>query len=398
MGFTKENTMQDNLYNLAFERSILSTVVFEPEAFTNISSKLSAKDFYLPSHQNIFTVMQQLTKQDQPIDEEFIKKELMKINKFDEQVMLEILSANPISNIDAYLEEVKNRSLKRETLLMSSELRGLALDDNSTNENIIDLIASHVDSQSKSIASLLPSNLSELLDQLSDPKLLSVPKDLRPIDGVKFFYRGGMHVIHGLSKAGKTYFALETLNNAKDMQVIWLDGDLNDIELSKKFSNIKHLAPLNPDTYLDKFLNVAIDYSNVIFIIDSLKDFKNGQELDTNNGMDTIIKRLKQLTKLGATVIVVHHSTKKRGIQGKPDEIKIKGNEEAIYSNSDITYLYKRDWETNVSELICERSRINSKLLRSGTTYKKSSYDGSWSIESEVTLTNNSESKKGIIL
>jgi replicative DNA helicase len=93
--------MQDNLYNLAFERSILSSIVFEPQQFDELSVALKKDDFYLPAHQDIYTAMTTLLQKDQPIDEEFIKKELIKIKKFDEQVMIEILSANPISNTKA---------------------------------------------------------------------------------------------------------------------------------------------------------------------------------------------------------------------------------------------------------------------------------------------------------
>ncbi len=103
--------MQDNLYNLAFERSILSSIVFEPSQFDELSVALKKDDFYLPAHQDIFASMLLLLQKDQPIDEEFIKKELIKIKKFDEQVMLEILSANPISNTTAYVNEIKDKSL-----------------------------------------------------------------------------------------------------------------------------------------------------------------------------------------------------------------------------------------------------------------------------------------------
>lgn len=373
--------MPDDLYNLAFERSVLSSIVFEPDNFQTVYEKLTEEDFYLPTHQDIFKVLMVLKKNDKPIDEEFIKKELLKIRKFDEQVMLEILSANPIANLAAYIQEIKEKSLSRQTLRLAGELTRFVLDGSHTSEDIIKLLSIHTDEQTKSISSLLPSNFNELIEQLSDVSLLSVPKDLQPIESTKFFFHGGLHVIHGLSKAGKTYFTLEMLNGVKNMQVIWIDGDANDLALTTKFKNIKHLAPLSPDTYLDKFLNVKIDYSKVIFVIDSLKDFKNGEELDSNNGMDTIIKRFKQLSKMGATVIVIHHSTLKRGVKDKPNEIKIKGNEEAIYSNSDITYLYKRDWETNIAELICERSRVG--YIKSGSIFKTNSYDASWSLNTE---------------
>ena len=70
--------MQDNLYNLAFERSILSSIVFEPSQFDELSTTLRQDDFYLPAHQEIFGVMQVLLQKDHPIDEESIKKELIK--------------------------------------------------------------------------------------------------------------------------------------------------------------------------------------------------------------------------------------------------------------------------------------------------------------------------------
>ncbi len=66
--------MQENLYNLAFERSILSSIVFEPSQFDELGTQLKKDDFYLPAHQDIFSAMTLLLQKDQPIDEEFIKK------------------------------------------------------------------------------------------------------------------------------------------------------------------------------------------------------------------------------------------------------------------------------------------------------------------------------------
>ncbi|MDD3505008.1 MAG: DnaB-like helicase N-terminal domain-containing protein, partial [Sulfurimonas sp.] len=62
--------MQGNLYNLAFERSILSSIVFEPSQFDELSVTLRQDDFYLPAHQDIFKAMTLLLQKDQPIDEE----------------------------------------------------------------------------------------------------------------------------------------------------------------------------------------------------------------------------------------------------------------------------------------------------------------------------------------
>ena len=132
--------MQDNLYNLAFERSILSSIVFEPEQFDELSSLLKVDDFYLPAHQDIYSAMTSLMQKDQPIDEEFIKKELIKIKKFDEQVMLEILAANPISNTKAYVDEVKDKSLKRHLLTLTTEIKRVTVEEELPSAEVVDIV------------------------------------------------------------------------------------------------------------------------------------------------------------------------------------------------------------------------------------------------------------------
>jgi len=121
--------MQEELYNLAFERSILSSFLFEPNRFEKYKFFLKEKSFYLPAHTEVFTCMQELVKKDLPIDEEFLKKELLKRKKFDEQVMLEIMSANPISNIDSYIKEMQNLHVKREMLSITTKIKDGVITD-----------------------------------------------------------------------------------------------------------------------------------------------------------------------------------------------------------------------------------------------------------------------------
>ncbi|MCD6259754.1 MAG: replicative DNA helicase [Helicobacteraceae bacterium] len=132
--------MQDNLYNLAFERSILSSIVFEPSQFDDLSTQLKKDDFYLPAHQDIFAAMTRLFQKDEPIDEEFIKKELSKAKKFDEQVLLEILSANPISNTRAYINEIRDKSLKRHLLTLTTEIKRVTVEEELPSAEVIDIV------------------------------------------------------------------------------------------------------------------------------------------------------------------------------------------------------------------------------------------------------------------
>lgn len=100
--------------NLNIERAILSAIIFDPGIHEEVATRLDSKDFYLPFHQYLFTAMGELAGEEKPIDEEFLRKRLIKNGKFDEVAMLELLSANPISNYDRYIDEIKEYARLRQ--------------------------------------------------------------------------------------------------------------------------------------------------------------------------------------------------------------------------------------------------------------------------------------------
>jgi len=120
--------MNTDLFNIAFEKSILNSFLFEPILFDKYKKHLHVESFYLPSHQNIFNAMIFLTKNEMPIDEEFLKKRLIKLECFDEHVMLEIMSVNPISNLESYILEVQNKHKAREINTLTLQLQHGKLD------------------------------------------------------------------------------------------------------------------------------------------------------------------------------------------------------------------------------------------------------------------------------
>ena len=132
--------MEASLYNLAFERAILSSIIFEPSQFEELENKLSPQDFYLPAHQDLYAAMQALDRRDEPIDEAFLKKELSAHKKFDESVMLGVLSANPITNTRAYVEEIKDKALKRHLLTLTTEIKKVALEEEWPGSDVADMV------------------------------------------------------------------------------------------------------------------------------------------------------------------------------------------------------------------------------------------------------------------
>ena len=132
--------MEEALYNLAFERSILSSIIFEPSQFDDLENILKEDDFYLPAHQDIYRAIAALVHRDEPIDEEFIKKELSQKKKFDEAVMLDILSANPISNTTAYVKEIKDKALKGHLLTLTTEIKRITLEEELPSSEVVDMV------------------------------------------------------------------------------------------------------------------------------------------------------------------------------------------------------------------------------------------------------------------
>ncbi|HHB93918.1 MAG TPA: replicative DNA helicase, partial [Campylobacterales bacterium] len=115
--------MNENMYNLNIERAVLSAIIFDPQIFEEIASKLEPHDFYLPFHQHTFSAMEELTREEKPIDEEFLKSKLKSTNNYDEVALLDILTSNPITNTDAYIEDIKSRSTKRALATLATTIK-----------------------------------------------------------------------------------------------------------------------------------------------------------------------------------------------------------------------------------------------------------------------------------
>ena len=216
--------MQDNLYNLAFERSILSSIVFEPSQFDELSVALKKDDFYLPAHQDIFASMLALLQKDQPIDEEFIKKELIKIKKFDEQVMLEILSANPISNTNAYLNEIKDKSLKRHLLTLTTEIKRVTIEEELPSAEVVDIVEKKLyeitqDNQTSDFKDA-PKMTYDTMEYIKEMKargnsvLVGVDTGFHELNKMTTgFGKGDLVIIAARPAMGKTSFILNTVNS-----------------------------------------------------------------------------------------------------------------------------------------------------------------------------------------
>ena len=273
--------MQENLYNLAFERSILSSIVFEPSQFDELGTQLRKDDFYLPAHQDIFSVMTLLLQKDQPIDEEFIKKELIKMKKFDESVMLEILSANPISNTKAYVDEIRDKSLKRNLLTLTTEIKRVTVEEELPSAEVIDIVEKKLyeitqDNQTSDFKNS-PKMTFDTMEYIKEMKargnsvLVGVDTGFHELNKMTTgFGKGDLVIVAARPAMGKTSFILNTVNNliTKGKGVAFFSLEMPAEQLMLRLLSIQTSIPLqklrvgdmNDDQWSS--LNGAIDRMN----------------------------------------------------------------------------------------------------------------------------------------
>lgn len=273
--------MQENLYNLAFERSILSSIVFEPNQFDELSVTLKQDDFYLPSHQDIFKAMLTLLQKDQPIDEEFIKKELIKMKKFDEGVMLEILSANPISNTKAYVDEIKDKSLKRHLLTLTTEIKRVTVEEELPSAEVIDIVEKKLyditqDNQTSDFKDS-PKMTFDTMEYIKEMKargnsvLVGVDTGFHELNRMTTgFGKGDLVIVAARPAMGKTSFILNTVNSliSQGKGVAFFSLEMPAEQLMLRLLSIQTSIPLqklrvgdmNDDQWSS--LNGAIDKMN----------------------------------------------------------------------------------------------------------------------------------------
>jgi len=209
----------ENMYNLNIERAVLSAVIFDPEIYEEIAAKLNPHDFYLPFHQYVFTAMEELSRDEKPIDDEFIRTKLTSIGKFDEVAMLDLLSANPITNTTAYLQEIKAKSSKRALATLATEIKKTTIEDDLPAEEVMNLVekklyeitqnsTSNDFRESKEITVAMMAEI-ERLKALGNSKLIGTDTGFRNLnDKTSGFGKGDLVIIAARPAMGKTALVL----------------------------------------------------------------------------------------------------------------------------------------------------------------------------------------------
>ena len=209
----------ENMYNLNIERAVLSAIIFDPETYEEIAAKLNPQDFYLPFHQHVFVAMEELVREEKPIDEEFLKSKLQSMGKFDEVAMLDLLSANPISNTSAYIAEIKAKSSKRALATLATEIKKVTTEDDLPAEEVMNLVEkklyeitqNNTNEDFRDSKEITVSMIDEInrLKALGNSKLIGVDTGFKNLnEKTSGFGKGDLVIIAARPAMGKTAFVL----------------------------------------------------------------------------------------------------------------------------------------------------------------------------------------------
>ncbi len=247
----------ENLYNLNIERAVLSAIIFDPKIFEEVASRLNSDDLYHPFHQHLFLAMDKLYSKELPIDEEFLRKDLQKEGNFDEIEMVEVLSANPITDTKAYIEEIKSLSAKRSLITLATEIKKLTIEESLEAIDVMDRVEQKlykitqdsVSADFRNSEEITESMTKEILrlKELGNSKLIGVDTGFRNLnDKTSGFGKGDLIIVAARPAMGKTALVLNMALRAieRDEGVAFFSLEMPAEQLMLRILSAKTSIPL----------------------------------------------------------------------------------------------------------------------------------------------------------
>ncbi len=249
--------MESHLYNLNIERSVLSSILFDPSIYEEVAGVLKPTDFYHPFHQNLFRAMEELFRENQPIDEEFLKEKLELKNRFDEDAFFEVLAANPLSNTAAYVKEIKEKATKRELVHLTTEIKKITLEQDMPVADVIDEIQSKLykittqtsTQEFKDSTEVMKATLEHMLKmkERGNSILIGLDTGFRELNlKTAGFSPGDLIIIAARPSMGKTAFSLNIAQSVLDQNrgVVIFSLEMPAEQLMMRMLSAKAAIPL----------------------------------------------------------------------------------------------------------------------------------------------------------
>ena len=304
----------------SMERAILSTIFFDNTSIEEVKDNIFSNQKY----KNIFTVMQELYKNKFPLNEETI---LAKLDNSYEQTIINILTTNPLTNIESIYNNLIENSYK---IYLQNQLKKISSSESNSFDKLNeleDLIQRSKDFKRQEIFNFL--DFSTI--QEKTPKFLL--EDVLPIQ------ENEINIISAAGGSGKSYLslyiALQYISNYKENRAfLWLSED--EIGVSKKratsLCKVHHNLTINQRItvigketqvfhFVDKNLNVNSKFELMkqqlkefsLIVIDPLIAFFGADENSNADARFFMSLLNKWCVDENKTIILIHHHSKSNG-------------------------------------------------------------------------------------
>ena len=304
----------------SMERAILSTIFFDNTSIEEVKDNIFSNQKY----KNIFKVMQELYKNKFPLNEETI---LAKLDNSYEQTIINILTTNPLTNIESIYNNLIENSYK---IYLQNQLKKISSSESNSFDKLNeleDLIQRSKDFKRQEIFNFL--DFSTI--QEKTPKFLL--EDILPIQ------ENEINIISAAGGSGKSYLSLyislQYISNYKENRAfLWLSED--EIGVSKKratsLCKVHHNLTINQRItvigketqvfhFVDKSLNVNSKFELMkqqlkefsLIVIDPLIAFFGADENSNADARFFMSLLNKWCVDENKTIILIHHHSKASG-------------------------------------------------------------------------------------
>ena len=136
-------------YSLEAEQSVLGSIMIDPESFTRIAGKINHTDFYLEEHRDIYLAMQNLFLESRQIDPVTLIDRLVASGVKDRERTVSyvkvLAEAVPTAaNILDYAAIVRNKSLLRQLIEVSTEIADMAFEEHENAKDVLSAAESKI--------------------------------------------------------------------------------------------------------------------------------------------------------------------------------------------------------------------------------------------------------------
>ena len=217
-------------YSIEAEQSVLGGLMLDNNSWDKVSELISAEDFYRLEHRIIFKTLWNLSRLNQPFDVVTVSEELKNQNQIsnigNESYLFELANNTPTtSNIAAYAEIVRERSVRRKLIESAGIIANLAFNpEGRAVKEILDTAEREIfkiaEQRSRGMGPVDISSIlalaSDKIDELyhSDQAITGLPTGFVDLDDLTSgLHKGELIIIAGRPSMGKTTFAMNIAEN-----------------------------------------------------------------------------------------------------------------------------------------------------------------------------------------